>query len=378
MTATLTATASSDLFASGRASFEGFADESSPEAQSYRESKAHFDMLLGPLKAFVQNPSRSIRDVNGRLEVIPGTTNIEVTQEGLIFVEEFGREKRELEETMPAMKREALIGFMANSSNSGTVTRLSSRLACDMPYYDARVQAFGPPVGFWTLIIRMHGPLLDLDYYERQGIITPRQRGFFRECLAAPKRERPNIAIFGSVDTGKSTMLGAFGEEMRIIAPTDRQIIIQDRREIKSSARNKEFLFFDVEQAHYETNNTVSRYRYDAIGVLEDYLRANGTRVLFGEVRTGLAARGLMLAMNTGAGGLVTTGHSDGAEDGMYRIEDLLRVDGYNPVRRMMARFVGVILYMEKDEKTGKRSVREVLRVHGVDANDDYVLERVA
>ena len=57
----------------------------------------------------------------------------------------------------------------------------------------------------------------------------------------------------------------------------------------------------------------------------------------------------------------------------LHRIEDLLSFEGVPVVRRMLAKFVNVIVFMNHDEATGKRWVSEVVEVQGIDAKGDYV-----
>jgi Flp pilus assembly CpaF family ATPase len=85
-------------------------------------------------------------------------------------------------------------------------------------------------------------------------------------------------------------------------------------------------------------------------------------------------------ALNTGARGLATTLHCDSCVDALYRLEDLLRNGNTLPPRTMIVRFVDFIVYMQKVETPNGREhqIADMLRVLGVDAAGEYVLESVA
>jgi hypothetical protein len=106
-------------------------------------SRFAFDRALGPLKQYLARE---------------GVQNVHCNPDGRIFVEERGRGKYEAPETMTEVEREGLIGICANETKTGPISRLSSRLAFDLPHgYDARGQAFCAPVGpKWPVTFRNH------------------------------------------------------------------------------------------------------------------------------------------------------------------------------------------------------------------------------
>jgi hypothetical protein len=63
--------------------------------------------------------------------------------------------------------------------------------------------------------------------------------------------------------------------------------------------------------------------------------------------------------------------------DGLYRLEDLLRSGGFVPPRRMITRFVDMLVCMTMTEDR-KRAVGEVIFDLAVDAADDYSVKTVA
>ncbi|MGH7707385.1 MAG: ATPase, T2SS/T4P/T4SS family, partial [Candidatus Dormibacteria bacterium] len=305
-------------------------------------SRDNFVTILGPLRAYLDDPE---------------IYNVNANEDGAIFVEHATRGKFQAPETMPIEEREALIGNLANREQRA-VDRLHARLACDMPYYDVRVQAFAPPVSRWPLMLRKHAARVHtLEEYERRGQMpvpasvdaqtrTP-AAATTRAALVAAIERGNNIVIAGRPNAGKTTLLNACLEVAARVRPSARLVVIQDRRELKPSHRDSIQLMARVEQAHHETTGTITRYSYEFSDVLEDALRTGFDLLAWGELRDAASAVGLLLALNTGVRGLMTTLHADSALDTLYRLEDLLRAANVLPNRRMISRFVDTIVHME-------------------------------
>jgi pilus assembly protein CpaF len=108
---------------------------------------------------------------------------------------------------------------------------------------------------------------------------------------------------------------------------------------------------------------------------LADALRTDFDALVWGELRDGESARGLLLAANTGVRGLMSTAHADSAADTLQRVEDLVRLAGAPAIRRTIARFVQLVVHLEMTPDRSLRYVSEVLRILGVDERDEYQLE---
>jgi type IV secretion system protein TrbB len=102
-------------------------------------------------------------------------------------------------------------------------------------------------------------------------------------------------------------------------------------------------------------------------------LRTGFDILAWGELRDPRSALALLMALNTGARGLATTLHADSALDALYRLEDLLHVAGALPPRKMITRFVDLVVFMEMDA-AGNRRIGDMQSVIGVDTNGDYIL----
>jgi Flp pilus assembly CpaF family ATPase len=111
---------------------------------------------------------------------------------------------------------------------------------------------------------------------------------------------------------------------------------------------------------------------------LADALRADFDALVWGELRTGESAQGLLLAANTGVRGIMSTIHADSAADTLQRVEDLVRLTGAPVIRRSIARFVQLVVHVAMTADRSQRYVAEVVRVLGVDECDNFKLQAAA
>lgn len=322
--------------------------------------RARFFAFLGPLRNYLDKEF---------------VTNVTANEDGRIFIEEFGRGKYLAPERMSLRERSALIAYLANSEHGRAMDHLHSRLQCDLPLYGCRVQAFCPPINHWSLIIRVHAKhVYSMERYVEKGEMSDRHAEFLTRAI----EDELNIGVAGSVNSGKTTLLNALLHKKSQLHPSARGVIVQDRRELRYDDFEDVLpLMARVEQAHHESNGSVVRFTYEFSDALEDALRSNGDFLVWGEVRDGYSALGLTMALNTGTRGLMMTTHANSCLDTLFRIEDLLRLNGKTPIRRMIARVVDVLVFMERDRTNGRRRVSEVVRVGGVSENDEYITEAV-
>jgi len=321
-------------------------------------AQQRFFFMLGPLKQYLDQPR---------------TTNINVTQDGLIFVERFGESKFEAPERMSETARRALLSFLANCQGK-TIDHLQASLSVRMPLYGSRVRGFADPIGGWALVIRQHGPTIPLSEYVERQLISQRLADYLCDAIVSEK----NIVVAGAMNSGKTAFVRSLLLEAARIRPEARPIIVQSDDEIRADGfRDKLFLFARVQQATAGLNGTTSRYVYEFTHALEDALQSNGNFLIWGELRDGKSAVGLALALNTGTRGFMTTIHSESAEETIHRIEDLLAFEGKPIVRRMLAKFVDVVVYMKHDTKDGRRWVSDVVTVTGISREGEYVMERL-
>jgi len=329
-------------------------------------SRLNFEVALGPLKEYLEDPS---------------TQDIAVNPDGHIWVNRGSQGKLRSPEIMPSAARQTLIGMLANRQST-TIDRLRSRLEADLPYYDVRVQAFGPPIAGWPLCLRCHAsevhPLrANQSMFTKAAVVarsatTETAPEGLLEALEAAIARGDNIAIVGRPGAGKTTLLNSILHEAARIRPTARLVTVEDRRELRPSHADALQLYARVEQAHYDG----TRFEYGFVNLLSDVLRTSFDLLAFGELRDGESALALLMALNCGTSGFSFTLHANSAFDALSRLEDLIRLAKAPVIRRTIARFVNTIVYLEMDDNRTRR-VAGMVRVLGVDENDEYIVEKI-
>lgn len=327
-------------------------------------SRANFDAALGPLRQYLDDPS--VQDLN-------------VNPDGRIWISRGTLGKAEAPERMLERQREMLIGMLANRQGA-VVDRLHSRLAMDLPYYGARVQAFAPPIGQWALCLRVHQshvvPLAGRSEMMTGRVVSsplPRVTQGYGAAIAEAVERRENIGIVGRPGAGKTTFLDTLLHESARLRPEARLVSLEDRRELHASHSDTLQLYAKVEQAA----PNAARYEFSWNDLVEETLRTTFDVLAVGELRSGAAAVALLMAMNVGVSGLMFTLHSTSAIDALTRLEDLVRLAGAPVIRRTIARFVQTLIFLDMGDDRVRR-VAEVVRVLGVDAAGEFMLQSVA
>jgi pilus assembly protein CpaF len=189
-----------------------------------------------------------------------------------------------------------------------------------------------------------------------------------------------NIMLAGRAGSGKSTLMTSLASEIAIARPTARVIVAQDQDEVKVPSRDHVKLFARVPQKKYDHDGSSVVYSYEFSDLLVDILRMSADITLFGELRDSLTAVAMLMAGNTGTRGTMTTIHSNGILDTLYRFEELVETAPHvafaqNP-RRMIARTVNLVAYMKYDEETRTRRLGAVRAIRGI-KDGTYVLDRI-
>jgi Flp pilus assembly CpaF family ATPase len=327
-------------------------------SQDEKLNREVFFSLLGPIKKYLENEA---------------ITNIEINEDGILFVDEFKKGKYETADRFPREKRIALISYLANREFGRSMDSLHSELQCDLPIWGCRVQAFALPISDWPLIIRVHAKhAFNLRGYVDKDEMSEKHYDYILDAI----NQELNIAVAGSVNSGKTTLMNSMLAEKAKMHPEARGVIVQDRREVRADDfKNKIYLMARVDQAHNEATGQLSRYTYDFSNALESALRCNQDFLVWGEVRDDRSAFGLTMATNTGTKGLMMTIHANSGRLVPRRMEQLIELNGKRPVREMIAETVQVAVYMERNRLTGKRRLTEVIRFHGVDEENNYEYE---
>ena len=129
------------------------------------------------------------------------------------------------------------------------------------------------------------------------------------ELICRYIKERKNILVGGSTGSGKTTFTNAILRKMVEYTPNDSFYIVEDVPELQCAARDKTF---------------VSVTRKCAAEAVRTALRWSPNRIIFGEVRYGEVADGLIKSWNIDRTGNVATIHADTAASMITRMQNIL------------------------------------------------------
>jgi type IV secretion system protein VirB11 len=255
--------------------------------------------------------------------------------------------------TMAAATTESLIATVASTLRS-TITRENPILECELPLDGSRFEALIPPVVSAPVfaIRRKASAVFTLAEYERQGIMTARQRRAIETAVS----ERHNILVVGGTGTGKTTLANGIIAHMVAVSPEHRLVVIEDTAEIQCAAPNAVVM---------RATDTVDMQR-----LLKATMRLRPDRIIVGEVRGG-EALALLKAWNTGHPGGVSTVHANHARAGLQRIEQLIAEVSKTPMPALIAEAVNLVVSIVKTPTRPGRRIAEVVAVAGF-AEDDY------
>jgi len=226
---------------------------------------------------------------------------------------------------------------------------------CDGRLADgSRINVILPPLA-------VHGPVLTIRKFARQPLtvadlvrletLTPASAAFLRACVMG----RLNILVSGGTGSGKTTTLNALSS----FIPSDERIItIEDAAELQ------------LQQAHVVTlesrpPNLEGRGEITIRQLVRNALRMRPDRIILGEVRGG-EALDLLMALNTGHDGSLSTAHANGPRDALARLETMTLMAGaelpLRAVREQIASAVQIVLHQER-ARDGSRRVTYISEI---------------
>jgi pilus assembly protein CpaF len=191
-----------------------------------------------------------------------------------------------------------------------------------------------------------------------------------RDQLAAAVAARRSILVSGGTGSGKTTLLNALSA---FIDPGERVITIEDAAELR--LRQPHVVRLESRPANVE-----GRGRVAIRELLRGALRMRPDRIVIGEVRGG-EALDLLMALNTGHEGALSTVHANSPEDALRRIETLALMAGvglpHEAIREQLGRGLDLVIHLARLSDGSRRvvEVAEVVRTAGsVGVRDLYRL----
>jgi pilus assembly protein CpaF len=231
---------------------------------------------------------------------------------------------------------------------------------CDARLPDgSRVNVVIPPLalsGPCLTIRKFRARGFSLDDLVENGTLPPGLARFLTRAVAG----RAAVLVSGGTGSGKTTTLGALSGA---IPEGERIVTIEDAAELR--LRQRHVVRLEARPANVEGRGEVTIRQ-----LVKNALRMRPDRIVVGEVRGG-EALDMLMALNTGHEGSLTTVHANSPEDALRRVETLALMAGvglpHAAVREQVASALDLVVHQARRADGSRRieSVAEVVRVAG-------------
>lgn len=247
---------------------------------------------------------------------------------------------------------------------------LGKRLDESSPMVDARLpdgsrlNAAFPPATTRYCVLTIRKFLIrasSLDDLVRLGTLPQSAAQF----LDAAVQAGVNILVSGPTGSGKTTFLNSLGTS--IASLDERVITVEEVAELQLERTLPDCVALQARSGNVEGVGEI-RIR----DLVKNALRMRPTRIVVGEVR-GAEALDMLLAMNTGHEGSLTTIHGNSPRDALDRLATLAmmaeeRLTGEALVR-MVARTIELVLQLRFEPRTNRRRLVSIFEVTGLEGN---------
>ena len=275
----------------------------------------------------------------------PDVIEIILNSDGSLWMERLGHDM-EIVGAMSAAQGRLVISLVASALET-VVTAQDPIVEGELPLDGSRFEGTLPPICTAPsfAIRKKASKVFELASYAEAGIMPSFLIDAFHDGLLTKK----NFLVVGGTGSGKTTFVNALIRALSELCPNDRLVILEDTMELQSLSENSQF---------FRTSDSVDMTR-----LLRMTMRMRPDRILIGEVRDG-AALALLKAWNTGHPGGIATVHANSAEEGLYRLEELIAEATQAPKQRLIGHAVDLVVHIERAPGVGRR-IAEVLRVGG-------------
>lgn len=322
---------------------------------------------MNPISSAPNNLSSDWKTEAGPLRVLimdAAVSEIMVNNWNLVFVEKNGV----IEESPVKFKDpDALMRFV-QSLAVFVGKELNRRSPClDARLNDGfRLNIVIPPVALDGPSITIRKPSMQTKTYQELvalGHMDAKATYFLSQAVAA----KQNIIVSGGTGSGKTTLLNVLSGFVRT---KERVVTIEDTAELQLKIKNL---------VRMETKAAIGND--SSVGMdmlLRNALRMRPDRIIIGECR-GAETWDMLMAMNTGHEGSMTTVHSNTAADALRRLESMiLRTGTEAPLSMIQADIANTIHYIVQTSRNmeGKREITEIVEVCGR-TETDYIVNHV-
>lgn len=276
----------------------------------------------------------------------PDVVEVMLNDDGALWVEKAGTMKcvgeLSFDDGMTILRQ-------VSSALKGELTKENPFVGGELPLDGSRFEGIAPPVTERPIfaIRKKAARIYTLDEYVRTGVLQFIQAETLRKAIV----EKKNILVIGGTGSGKTTFCNALLHETANLCPRVRMLIVEDTRELQCSLKNKNFLRATEWTSMARIAISINRLRPD--------------RITVGEVRDGGPALALLKLWNTGHPGGLATVHANSAYGGLTRMDQLIQEVSVNPQQILIGEAVNYAVFLERTNE-GRR-IEEIVRVDGYD-----------
>lgn len=303
----------------------------------------------GPLKILLSDPT---------------VTEIMVNRWDRIFIERRGV----IEDSLSRFQNEDALWRFVQSIAVSSKRELNNR----RPYLDTRLSD-GSRVNLVIPPVALEGPSLTIRKFSqnvmsyqsliKSGAVSDKLIYFLNQAVQA----KQNIIVSGGTGSGKTTLLNILSS---FISSKERVVTIEDTAELQLKVKNL---------VRLETRPQIGGEEPISIfDLLKNALRMRPDRIIVGECR-GIEALDMLMAMNTGHEGSMTTLHANTASDALRRLESMIARSGADSPRYMIQEDIGstINLVIQAHRSfDGKRRITEVSEVL-TDSKHGYIVKPI-
>jgi pilus assembly protein CpaF len=183
------------------------------------------------------------------------------------------------------------------------------------------------------------------------------------QFLEAAVQAGVNILVSGQTGSGKTTLLNALGAS--IASLDERVVTVEEVPELTLDRQLPDCVALQVRGKNVEGVGEIS-----IRDLVRNALRMRPTRIVVGEVR-GAEALDMLLAMNTGHEGSLTTIHGNSPRDALDRLATLAMMAGERlggeELAKMVSRTIELVVQLRVNVRTGQRRVASIFEVTGLE-----------
>src|SRR5438552_15068500 len=226
----------------------------------------------------------------------------------------------------------------------------------------SRLNAVIPPASTrWTSVTVRKFVLRaqSLDELVELGALSPAAAEFLEAAVQAGV----NVLVSGQTGSGKTTLLNALGAS--IVGLDERVVTVEEIPELQLDRRLPDCVALQSRGKNVEGAGEIS-----IRDLVRNALRMRPTRIIVGEVR-GAEALDMVMAMNTGHDGSLTTIHGNSPRDALDRLATLATMAGErlasDELVRMVSRTIELVVQLRVTTRTGQRRVSSIFEVTGIE-----------